>query len=41
MSYLGYSVSRLIRVSYGPFNLNTLKLGELIEINSDKFKKLL
>ena len=32
MDHLGYSVSRLIRISYGPFTLNTLEEGELDEI---------
>ncbi len=32
MDHLGYSVSRLIRISYGPFTLNTLEEGDLDEI---------
>jgi 23S rRNA pseudouridine2605 synthase len=32
MEYLGLSVSRLIRVAYGPFQLGTLKRGEIEEI---------
>ena len=32
MTHFGYSVNRLIRISYGPFNLNSLKPGSLIEI---------
>ena len=34
MNYLGYSVNRLIRVSFGPFNLKNLPAGELEEIKS-------
>ncbi|XDZ65112.1 pseudouridine synthase [Alphaproteobacteria bacterium LSUCC0684] len=32
MDHLGYSVSRLIRISYGPFTLNTLEEGSLEEV---------
>ncbi|WP_259782299.1 pseudouridine synthase [Aestuariispira ectoiniformans] len=32
MEHLGYSVNRLIRVSYGPFNLGTLARGETDEV---------
>ena len=34
MNYLGYNVNRLIRVSFGPFNLKNLPAGELEEIKS-------
>ena len=34
MNYLGYNVNRLIRVSFGPFNLKSLPAGELEEIKS-------
>ena len=34
MNYLGYSVNRLIRVSFGPFNLKNLPAGELEEVRS-------
>ena len=34
MNYLGYNVNRLIRVSFGPFNLKNLLAGELEEIKS-------
>ena len=33
MEYLGYSVSRLIRISFGPFVLGRLEEGEVDEIN--------
>lgn len=32
MKYLGLEVSRLIRLSYGPFQLGNLKKGELREV---------
>ena len=32
MNHLGYSVNRLIRISFGPFNLKSLPAGELEEI---------
>ena len=41
MDYFGYSVNRLIRISYGPFNLDALKAGELIEVNQNKINQLL
>ena len=34
MNYLGYNVNRLIRVSFGPFNLKNLPTGEIEEIKS-------
>ena len=34
MNYLGYNVNRLIRVSFGPFNLKNLPACELEEIKS-------
>ena len=37
MDYLGYPVSRLIRISFGPFKINNLKSGEIIEIKSEIF----
>lgn len=33
MSYLGLEVSRLLRVSYGPFQLGTLERGMVDEVN--------
>ena len=41
MEFFGFSVNRLVRVSYGPFNLNELKPGQLIEIKSKDFNKIL
>ena len=35
MDYLGYPVNRLIRISYGPFQLGNLQKGETAEINED------
>ena len=35
MDYLGYPVNRLIRISYGPFQLGNLQKGEVVEINKD------
>ena len=35
MDYLGYPVNRLIRISYGPFQLGNLQKGETDEINKD------
>jgi 23S rRNA pseudouridine2605 synthase len=32
MEHLGLQVNRLIRVSYGPFNLGTLERGEVMEV---------
>ncbi len=32
MDYLGYPVSRLIRLSYGPFQLGKLSEGEVVEV---------
>ncbi|MGB0799127.1 MAG: pseudouridine synthase [Planktomarina sp.] len=34
MEYLGFAVNRLIRVSYGPFQLRDLKPGEVEEVKS-------
>ena len=34
MEYLGYPVSRLIRISYGPFPLGKLVEGEVAEVKS-------
>jgi len=40
MEYLGLQVNRLIRISYGEFELGTIKEGKAIEISSDKLKKM-
>ena len=32
MAYAGLDVARLIRISYGPFQLGTLKEGEVKEV---------
>ena len=34
MDEIGLKVNRLIRVSYGPFRLNDLKLGEVEEVKA-------
>ena len=34
MNHLGYNVNRLIRISFGPFNLKNLPSGELEEVNN-------
>ena len=34
MNHLGYSVNRLIRISFGPFNLKNLPSGELEEVKN-------
>jgi 23S rRNA pseudouridine2605 synthase len=39
MAYAGLNVTRLIRVSYGPFTLGTLKKGEIKEVPEDAFKQ--
>ena len=35
MDFIGYPVNRLIRVSYGPFQLGTLPRGEISEIKKN------
>ena len=32
MEFLGFTVNRLIRISYGPFQLHNLKAGEVDEV---------
>jgi 16S rRNA U516 pseudouridylate synthase RsuA-like enzyme len=39
MNHLGYQVSRLIRVQFGPFKLNHLKPGEILEVDQGQIKK--
>ena len=41
MDHLGYPVNRLIRLSYGPFQLGNLKSGEVLEINKNVIKNQL
>ncbi len=36
LSHLGYHVNRLIRISFGPFNLKNMKPGEVMEIKQNK-----
>jgi len=40
MEHLGLQVSRLIRISYGEFELGTIKEGHVVEISQDRLKKL-
>ena len=39
--YLGLGVNRLIRISYGPFSLGDIKVGEIKEIPYKEFKNLI
>ena len=41
MKYLGLEVSRLIRLSYGPFQLGSLKKGDVKEIPQKVLKEQL
>ncbi len=41
MEHFGCTVNRLIRISYGPFNLKDLKPGRLTELKYKYFNKLL
>ena len=41
MKYLGLEVSRLIRLSYGPFQLGSLKKGEVKEVSQKVLKEQL
>ena len=41
MDHLGYPVNRLIRLSYGPFQLGNLKSSEVLEINKNVIKNQL
>jgi len=34
MSHLGYNVNRLIRVSFGPFQIKNLASGEIEEVKN-------
>lgn len=40
MDHFGCTVNRLIRISYGPFNLKDLKPGQLTELKLKNFNKL-
>jgi 23S rRNA pseudouridine2605 synthase len=35
MTYLGYKVNRLMRIGYGPFSIDGLKPGQVIELSID------
>ena len=41
MSFFGYRVNKLIRVSYGPFSIKSMKPGDLIEIDQKKINQSL
>ena len=41
MEAIGYKVSRLIRVAYGPFELEELERGDLIEVSTRSMKEKL
>ncbi len=41
MAEVGLTVNRLIRVSYGPFRLNTMKPGDVIEVKQKVLKEQL
>ncbi len=41
MDHFGCTVNRLIRISYGPFNLMDLKPGQITELKFNNFNKLL
>ena len=41
LEYHDLKVLRLIRISFGPFKLNNLQKGEIIEIYKNKYKKTL
>ena len=41
MNYIGLEVARLIRLSYGPFQLGNLQKGEVREISQKVLKEQL
>ncbi len=41
MSFFGYRVNKLIRISYGSFTLKSMKPGDLVEINQKKLAQSL
>jgi 23S rRNA pseudouridine2605 synthase len=40
MNHLGLDVNRLIRISYGPFELGTLPIGEIMEVPTGRIPKV-
>ena len=41
LNYFNLKVKKLTRTNFGPFNLNKLEIGKLLEINNLKLKKKL
>ena len=41
MEYLGYSVTRLLRLSYGPFLLGRLEVGKVEEVKASVWQNSL
>lgn len=41
MEYLGFAVNRLIRISYGPFDLGTLERGDVLEVPPGELRVIL
>ena len=41
LEHMGLNVNRLIRLSYGPFQLGTMKLGEVREVTQKVLKEQL
>lgn len=41
MEHLGFSVNRLIRISYGPFDLGTLERGDVLEVPPGELRAIL
>jgi 23S rRNA pseudouridine2605 synthase len=38
MEHIGLQVNRLIRVSFGPFVLGNMKVGEVVEVSKKALK---